>query len=469
MTNDNLFLPSIPETITVHLGRPDEAAANVTVPFTEYIKNVASSEIYPTWPENAIRANIYAQISFALNRIYTEFYPSRGYDFDITNTTAFDQYFVNGREFFENISQTVDDIFDSYVVRQGSFEPLFTQYCNGTTSTCDGLSQWGTVSLANEGLTPYEILQYYYGQDINIRMDVPIDNITATFPSEPLTLGSSGDDVRFVQLRLNRISANYPAIPKINPINGIYDAETQNAVRTFQEIFNLTPDGIVGRATWYKIQLIYNGVKRLSELDSEGLAFEDVSLQFPSELSEGDRSLGVSIVQYFLAYLSLFNNEIPPVDVDGIFGPATAKAVRAFQSYYGLPVTGIVDEETYLTLFDAYRGILNIIPNSQFEGRTLPYPGYELTTGTSGEYVQALQEYLNVISDIYTQIPKLDDDGIFGPATANAVRVFQSTFGLPATGIVSLNTWLAVTSLYEDIITGSIVNPGQFPSESAFE
>ncbi len=469
MTNDNLVLPAIPETVTVHLGRPDQSAPNVTVPFTDYIKNVASSEIYPTWPESAIRANIYAQISFVLNRIFTEYYPSRGYDFDITNSTAFDQYFVNGREFFENISQIVDDIFDSYVVRQESFEPLFTQYCNGTTSTCDGLSQWGTVSLANEGLTPYEILQYYYGPDINIRMNVPIEAIEASFPPQALTLGSSGDDVRFVQLRLNRISANYPAIPKINPINGIYDAETQNAVRVFQEIFNLTPDGVVGRATWYKIQFIYNGVKRLSELDSEGLAFEDVSLQFPTELSEGDSSLGVSIVQYFLAYLSLFNNEIPRVAVDGIFGPATANAVRAFQSYYGLPVTGAVNEETYITLFDAYRGILAVIPDSQFEGRTLPYPGYELTTGTSGEYVQALQEYLNVISDIYTQIPKIDADGVFGPATENAVRVFQSTFGLPQTGIVSLNTWLTITSLYEDIISGSIVNPGQFPSESAFE
>ncbi len=468
MTNNNLNLPVIPETITVHLGRPDENAQNVTVPFIDYIKNVASSEIYPTWPENAIRANIYAQISYALNRIYTEFYPSRGYDFDITNTTAFDQYFVNGREIFENISRIVDDIFDSYVVRQNSFEPLFTQYCNGTTSICDGLSQWGTVPLANDGFTPYQILQFYYGNDINIRTDVPIEAIEASFPSAPLRLGSSGDDVRFVQLRLNRISANYPAIPKINPVNGIYDAETENAVRVFQEIFNLAPDGVVGRATWYKIQFIYNGVKRLSELDSEGLAFEDVSLQFPSELSEGDRSLGVSIVQYFLAYLSLFNNTIPTVDVDGIFGPATANAVRAFQAEYDLPVTGTVDEETYLALFDAYQGILAVIPNSQFEGRTLPYPGFELTNGTSGEYVQALQEYLNVISDVYTQIPKLEADGVFGPATENAVRIFQSTFGLPVTGIVSLNTWLAITSLYEDIITGSIVNTGQFPSESVF-
>ena len=158
---ENTFVP-IPETITVHLGLPDADAENVTVPFTEYIKNVASSEIYPNWPENALRANIYAITSYALNRIYTEFYRSKGYDFDITNTTRFDQAYVPNRDIFENISQIVDEIFNDYVVRQGTINPLFTAFCNGTTSTCAGLSQWGTVGLANEGKTPYEILQNYY-------------------------------------------------------------------------------------------------------------------------------------------------------------------------------------------------------------------------------------------------------------------------------------------------------------------
>ena len=155
----NASLPFIPETITVHLGRPDQSAENVTVPFLEYVTNVASSEIYPTWPESAIRANLYAQISFALNRIYTEYYRSRGYDFDITNSTAFDQSFVKGRDYFENISQIASDVFNSYVVRQGSVEPLFTAYCDGKETNCEGLSQWGTVALANQGYTPYEILQ----------------------------------------------------------------------------------------------------------------------------------------------------------------------------------------------------------------------------------------------------------------------------------------------------------------------
>ena len=167
-------LPFIPENITVHLGPPDSDADNVTLSFLDYIKNVASSEIYPTWPENALRANIYAQISFALNRIYTEWYPSQGYDFDITNSTAFDQAFVPNRDIYDNISRLVDSLFNSYVRRQGSIEPYFTQYCNGTTVTCEGLSQWGTVPLAEQGLIPYEILQNYYGDDIDIVQNAPV-------------------------------------------------------------------------------------------------------------------------------------------------------------------------------------------------------------------------------------------------------------------------------------------------------
>ena len=173
----NIVAPVIPETITVHLGAPDSAAQNVVVPFVDYIKNVASSEIYPTWPENALRANIYAIISYALNRIYTEWYRSRGYDFDITNTTRYDQAFVPDRDIFENINDIVDEIFDEYVVREGSIQPLFTQFCNGTTSTCAGLSQWGTVSLAEQGLSPLEILKRFYGDDILILTDTPVTSV----------------------------------------------------------------------------------------------------------------------------------------------------------------------------------------------------------------------------------------------------------------------------------------------------
>ena len=250
-------IPYIPENITVHLGAPDANARNITLPFADYIANVASSEIYPTWPENALRANIYAQISFALNRIYTEYYRSRGYDFDITNSTAIDQSFVYGRDIFENIRQLTEELFPNYIRRQGSVEPLFAAYCDGVRVTCPGLSQWGTVDLARQGLTPYEILTYYYGNDIDIVTNAPVQGITGSVPTEPLRLGNVGNNVRTIQVRLNRISDNYPAIPKIAVTDGIFSEDTEDAVRAFQEIFGLDVDGVVGKATWYSIQRIY--------------------------------------------------------------------------------------------------------------------------------------------------------------------------------------------------------------------
>ena len=195
-------IPFIPENITVHLGAPDANARNITLPFADYIANVASSEIYPTWPESALRAHIYAQISFALNRIYTEYYRSRGYDFDITNSTAIDQSFVYGRDIFENIRQLTEELFPNYIRRQGSVEPLFAAYCDGVRVTCPGLSQWGTVDLARQGLTPYEILTYYYGNDIDIVTNAPVQGITVSVPTEPLRLGNVGNNVsaRFYML-----------------------------------------------------------------------------------------------------------------------------------------------------------------------------------------------------------------------------------------------------------------------------
>ena len=203
--------PVIPAAITVHLGRPDQPAENVTVSFPEYIKNVASSEIYPTWPESAIIANIYAQISYALNRIYTEWYPSQGYDFDITNTTAFDQSFVNGRNVFENISMIVDEIFNRYVRRRGNIEPLFTAYCSGRGTDCEGLKQWDTVTLAEQGYTPTQILQRYYGDDIEIVTNAPVRVLIPSYPGIPLRMGDAGPSVQQIQLRLNRIARNYPS------------------------------------------------------------------------------------------------------------------------------------------------------------------------------------------------------------------------------------------------------------------
>ncbi len=455
-------LPYIPETITVHLGAPDSAAENVTVPFPDYIKNVASSEIYPTWPENAIRANIYAQISYALNRVYTEYYRSRGYDFDITNSTAIDQSFVAGRDIFENISDIVDDIFTDYIVRQGSVEPLFAQYCDGIEVQCDGLSQWGSVPLAEEGLTPYEILVNYYGDDININTDTPIQPFSPSLPYRSLRIGNFGNDVRSVQLRLNRISSNYPAIPKIYPVDGVFGINTENAVKEFQRIFNLTPDGIVGPATWYKILNLYNGVKRLNALASEGLSLSDVSAQFPMELSRGDEGVFVRQFQYYLNVLGENLAVIPPVAIDGVFGAATENAVRAFQAAYGLPDTGVVDEATWVDLYNAYRGILNSSAQYVNGVPVALFPGYLLLFGMQGDEVRLLQEYLSTLSEVYTEIPPVETNGIFGSATRSAVQAAQSLFGLPVTGIVDAFTWDAITDAYVDVVYSQSAEPGQF-------
>lgn len=455
-------LPYIPEYITVHLGPPDSPAQNVTVPFNEYIKNVASSEIYPTWPESAIRANIYAQISFALNRIYTEYYRSRGYDFDITNSTAYDQSFVNGRDIFENISRIVDEIFTDYISRQGTVEPLFAQYCDGTDVTCDGLSQWGTVELANQGLTPYEILTNYYGNDININRDTPIRPIEGSAPLRPLRPGDAGEDVRTVQLRLNRISQNYPSIPKIYPVDGVYTYEMLNAVREFQRIFDLTPDGIIGNATWYKILQIYNAVKRLNELDSEGLELSEVEKVFPEELSLGDTGVYVRVAQYYLAVIAQNLDTVPEIDIDGIFGPRTEAAVKAFQRDYGLPETGVIDERTWNDMYNVYRGIVESTPEYYTGVPVAPYPGFVLSIGMRGNEVRLLQEYLSKLSEVYPEIPAVAVDGVFGPTTRSAVMAAQQLFGLPVTGIVFALTWDAITSAYQDVISGETAAEGQY-------
>lgn len=453
--------PFIPETITVHLGNPDSDAPDVTVGFASYIKNVASSEIYPTWPENALRANIYAIVSFALNRIYTEWYRSRGYDFDITATTQYDQKFINGREYFENISYLVDELFNDYVRRQGSVEPLFTAFCNGTTTTCEGLSQWGTVALANRGLTPYEILQYYYGENIDIVRNAPVQTAMPSYPDTELRNGSFGNDVKFIQVWLNRISRNFPAIPKIPAADGIFDTATENAIRKFQQIFGLEETGTVNAATWYRISYIYTSVKRLAELDSEGLRFDEISPQFKEELSIGMQSIEVSMLQYYLAVIGAYYEAVVPVEVTGYFGEQTERSVKSFQRVFGLPQTGVVDRATRNDLFRAYQGIVESVP-PQYTYVAL-YPNTVLREGASGESVKIIQQYLTYINRSYPNIPTVSDTGYFGPLTRQSVTAFQRQFGIEPSGIVGAVTWDSIAGVYSDLRYGFDKRPYQNP------
>ena len=443
-------LPYVPEIITVHLGPPDSPAENVTVSFPDYIKNVASSEIYLTWPENAVRANIYAQISYTLNRIYTEWYRSKGYDFDITNSTQYDHYFVKDREIFENVSQIVDEIFNDYIVRQGSIVPLFASYCNGTTSTCTGLSQWGTVDLANQGYMPYEILRYYYGNDINIIENAPISSNVESYPGFPLKLGSSGNEVLTIQRQLNRISDNYPSIPKITNLTGIFGTQTEDAVRQFQYIFNLSQDGIVGKATWYKIKNVFNGIARLAELTADRLTYEDVSPIYPSLLTEGMSGDYIKTLQYYLDVVAYFYPQIPDITVDGYFGEKTKEAVMAFQNLQGLTVDGIVGRDTWRSLTNAYNTVLKTIPPEYQTETSLIYPGYILSEGLENDDVKRLQTLLQSISAVNPSIPNVEINGVYDPTTAAAVSALQEFFGIPVTGTVGAATWSLIANLYNN-------------------
>lgn len=460
----NTQFPIIPQTVTVHLGPPDSDAQNITVDFISYISNVASNEIYPTWPANAITANVLAQISFALNRIYTEYYRTRGYNFDITNSTSIDQSFSQNGTTFENIELIVNQVFDSYIRRKNNIVPLFAQYCDGKQTQCSGLSQWGTVELANMGYTPIEILKYYYGDDIELIEDVPMGDFIESFPSNPLFVGSAGEDVKTLQLRLNRISKNYPSIPKIPIVNGVYGNETENAVIEFQKIFALEQDGVVGRATWYKIQGVYNAVKRLNELISEGINLQDFSLQYPGLLEFGDAGVYVSILQYFISFIATFDDRIWQIPINGYFDEETRDALINFQKVYSLEPTGISNEETWNKLYDFYAGILGTIPPGENGDQTaVLYPGYALSYGSSGDYVRILQEYINTISEVYPNIPQVRVDGIFGNETLDAIYTIQSNFGLKIDGIVGAQTWNTIIDIYNDIAAGDYFNEGQYP------
>ena len=436
----------IPETIAVHLGRPDETAENVYVSFPDYIKNVASSEIYPTWPDEAIRANVHAQVSLALNRVYTEWYPSQGYDFQITNSTAFDQAFVKGRNIFTNVSNIVDEIFNTYIRRDGFVEPLFASYCDGVTTSCSGMSQWGSLYLAEQGYSAQRILKNYYGNDIEL---VTTDNIVSdeeSYPGEPLELGDVSADVAVIQKQLNRIRRNYPSIPVIVRENGRFGSDTDAAVRGFQRIFGMPVTGIVDRAVWYRISYIYAAVKKLAELTSEG-----ESDNFPQEpptviLRRGDRGDDVTLLQYILSYIGLFYDNISPIRyVDGIFGSATDDAVKQFQREFDLTADGVVGSATWSKLYEVFDGIFETV---LIQTPEQSYPGTPLSFGDSSEAVRLIQQYLNVISEAYPDIPAIPETGEFDSDTVSAVRAFQTRFGLTSDGIIGPMTWTRIIEVY---------------------
>lgn len=456
----------IPEKITVHLGKPSANVKNVTVTFRDYIKNVASSEVYPTWPEQALRANIHAQISLALNRIYTEWYRSKGYNFQITSSPSYDQYYVHGRTIFEPMSRITDDIFNTYVRKTGTVNPYFTEYCDGKTVTCPGMKQWGTVTRANEGMNALQILRYYYGNDIEIIRSSNIAAIPESYPGSPLRVGSSGTSVRVIQRQLNRIAKDYPFFGTVT-VDGNFGTSTETVVKRFQKQFNLPQDGVVGRNTWYKISYIYVSVKDLAELTSEGEkpTGELVDGQYPgTALRRGSRGDSVMQIQFWLNELAPYMTELDTISVDGIFGAGTERAVLAFQRKFNLDVDGVVGRRTWDEIYSQYTSLVtDINPDTGSAGQ---YPGTSMTVGSRGDNVTRMQFYLRIVARHNSAVPDLAADGIFGAGTERSVRAFQSFYGLSVDGIVGKTTWDKLYEVYTDLINGLLApsaRPGTYP------
>ena len=416
------------------------------------------------WPEQALRANIHCQISLALNRIYTEWYPSKGYTFNITNSTSYDQYYVHGRTVFDVMVRLTDDIFNTYIRKTGTVNPYYAEYCDGKSVTCPGLKQWGTVTLANQGRNALSILKYYYGNNIEIVRTNNIQSIPRSYPGSPLRQGSTGSAVFTLQRQLNRITKDYPFLGLLT-VDGIFGSRMTATVKKFQKQFGLTADGVVGRSTWYKISYIYVSVKDLAELTSEGETSNGALSNGTwdpgsAPLKVGSTGREVEQVQFWLSTLAQYESNIPSVTVDGIFGSGTAAAVRAFQRRYGLTADGIVGRATWTELYDQFRSIQsdNGTPNA--------YPGTALREGSSGQNVRLVQFWLKIARTVYTSLANVTVDGKFGAGTAAAVQRFQRYFGLTADGVVGRITWNKLYEVYNDIankLLSSSLRPGEYP------
>ena len=413
-----------------------------------------------SWPEEALRANIIAQVSLALNRIWTEWYPSRGYSFNITGSPGYDQAYVNGRTVFAVMERLTAELFNTFVQRSGDAEPYFTEYCDGKTVTCPGMKQWGTVDRAREGLNALQILRYYYGNRVQLVTTNNIAAIPSSYPGSPLRRGSTGTNVRILQKQLSRIAKDYPSFGK-PAVTGTFDEATENSVKKFQKQFGLTADGIVGKATWYKISYIYVSVKDLAELTSEGETAEGIQSAggWPGTvLRRGSTGSSVEQVQFWLSDLAQFDSSLVRVSVDGSYGAVTERAVRAFQQKQNLTADGVVGQTTWNALYAAW-----VDAQSDLGGTA--WPGTALRRGDTGMEVRLVQFWLRLAADNYSALRTVTVDGSYGAATVSAVTTFQSLFGLTADGVVGRSTWNKLKEVglaVANKIVAANVAPGQF-------
>jgi peptidoglycan hydrolase-like protein with peptidoglycan-binding domain len=449
----------IPENITVHLGKPEEAADNITVPYLDYIINVASSSLNPNLPESVLTANIYCIISHALNRIFNNYYRSAGYGFDITSAEEPGYNYTDGHAVFNNIADIAGGICNSYLVRGGSSEPLREDNA-GIYNKLNGTQ---AADAAEQGINHIDILKKIFGDDIDIATDAPSGDPEESPLVFPAGLGSSGRNIWNLQMQLNRISANYPAIPKIFHTDGIYSYYTQAAVEEFQKIFGLKKSGVLDRATWHAVKKVYNAVNRLNLLDSAGMQLGMSTQQFPEELTVGSSGAGVTNLKYYINFLSQYYKSVPQVSKDGFFSEETLAALEDIQRALGLKPSGVLDKVTWERMYDAYLGIVETIPEEYARSVILPFPGTEQRLGMGGDAVRIIQDYINYISEAYPEIPHVPPTGYYGPRMQEAVIALQKLLGLRYNGITDEQTWNAVADLYSNLYKDSYLNEGQYP------
>lgn len=400
----------LPQSVTVHMGKPDETAENKTVSFPEYLKNTASAEIDPTLPEKTIYRRVSLLLQFALNRVCGRFYRNRGYEFDVTALPQYDRKFNGHGRTYQNVDRIVNEILDGIA----------------------GTPLYGAEHTEGEGAAPVSAQVY---------------------PGYPLKIGASGAAVQAVQLELNRVAENYPSIPLIARPDGTFGEDTERAVRRFQQISGLVPEGTVGRDTWYKLKHIYEGVRRFSGLLYDGKILRDSDNSFAGTLKEGSLGQDVGETQYHINVVSYFYPQVPSVALDQFYGPKTAESVKAFQKLSYLVEDGMVGQNTWHSMGVSCGNIMGCVngcfPSGYEKNRAADYPGFVLSKGMENKDVRRLQKYLKGISLYYGTIPQVEETGIYDEATAAAVVALQQQNGITATGTVDEETWDMIARLYD--------------------
>ncbi|MBR5322634.1 MAG: peptidoglycan-binding protein [Clostridia bacterium] len=452
--NSEYGLPGVPAYITVHLGKADEIAENVTVSFPDYIKSVASTTLPPDIPEEALCAVMYAQISRALYRISERIYRKMGYGFDITDNPDTDLAFEYNGAVFSNVNEIADRIFNEYIAGDFGIWPLNAEICyNGVT--CRGISVEGSIAMAENGRTCEEILEYYFGRKFGIVRNATVRGLQNFFLfNYPMYQGQTGSDVSGLQIALNRIAANYEEMPYIKTADGVYGEDTVMAVSKFQRIFDLPISGNVEKNTYYKLLYVFDSIYKLNYLALQMVEFSDIPTEPPTKLKYGDVGNQVKLLQYYLNFISAFEPSIPPLQIVGVFGEKTYRSVVSFQEMFGFEPDGVVTEPLWRVLVDVYYGLYSSLPHSVFSETARPYGGNILVSGSVGIDVRYLQKYLAKVAEINRRLPEISLNGKFDEQTENAVRVFQQIFRIKESGVVTSTTWNLLSEVYNAIVAG---------------